>query len=138
MGHAPSNPAPMWREDANGCWIWQWRAHRFGYGVKNVLLPSGRRTTMTAHRWLYTERIGPIPDGYQLHHCCGVPACVNPEHMEPLHPTEHIRLNGKLNHTLAAQIRWLVSEGWRRSDMGNAYDVTAQHVTTIMKGKAWA
>lgn len=37
-----------------------------------------------AHRWIYTQRVGPIPEGMQLDHLCRVRACANPAHLEPV------------------------------------------------------
>jgi hypothetical protein len=35
--------------------------------------------------------VGPIPDGLTIDHLCRTPACVNPEHMEPVTMAENIR-----------------------------------------------
>jgi hypothetical protein len=58
------------------CWIWQGFIAASGYGQ------VGRNTL--AHRALYEDRIGPIPDGLELDHLCRVTACVNPAHLEPV------------------------------------------------------
>ncbi|WP_407691100.1 HNH endonuclease signature motif containing protein [Rubrobacter marinus] len=46
-----------------------------------------------AHRLFYEARYGPIEDGNQLHHRCGIPSCVNPDHLLPLSVAEHARLH---------------------------------------------
>lgn len=57
----------------NGCWLWSYPVSRNGYGQ------IGRRG---AHRVLYEELIGPIPDGLHIDHLCRIKVCVNPWHME--------------------------------------------------------
>jgi hypothetical protein len=46
-----------------------------GYGVLY------RSKSWLAHRYCYTEIIGPIPKGKILMHTCDIPLCVNPEHL---------------------------------------------------------
>lgn len=70
------------------CWIWTLALTRAGYGY---CFRDGRR--WKAHRWMYERVVGPIPDKCGLHHLCKVPACINPEHMEPHPHAEHIRLH---------------------------------------------
>lgn len=50
---------------------------------------GGRR--YQAHRWLYEQWVGPIPDGLQLDHLCRVRNCVNPLHLEPVTTEENVR-----------------------------------------------
>ena len=65
-----------------GCWIWQ-RCLVKGYGCWKFNGGS------LAHRIVYELLIGPIPEGYQIDHLCKVTRCVNPDHLEPVTPTEH-------------------------------------------------
>lgn len=68
--------------DVGDCWVWNGALTQTGYG--NVALP-GRRTTK-AHRWVWENLVGPIPDGLELDHLCLVTLCVNPDHLEPVTP----------------------------------------------------
>ncbi len=72
--------------DDDGCWVFAGSKNWDGYGmVKN---PQG---SQMAHRVVYEALVGPIPEGYQLDHLCRNPACVNPEHLEPVTQQENIR-----------------------------------------------
>lgn len=53
----------------------------------------GRVNNRLAHRIAYEEQVGPIPDGFQVHHLCHTKPCVNVEHMELLTVSEHARLH---------------------------------------------
>jgi hypothetical protein len=39
----------------------------------------------------YEMLVGPVPDGLELDHLCRVPACVNPDHLEPVTHIENVR-----------------------------------------------
>lgn len=69
----------------SGCWIWTSQRTVAGYGCFH----DGRN--IRAHRWAYEHFIGPIPAGLHLDHLCGNPACVCPEHLEPVTHKENMR-----------------------------------------------
>ncbi|WP_033356238.1 HNH endonuclease signature motif containing protein, partial [Kitasatospora aureofaciens] len=56
------------------------------YGQFNL---HGR--TYSAHRYAYTQLVGPIPDGLVIDHLCRNPSCVNPAHLEPVTHAENMR-----------------------------------------------
>lgn len=64
------------------CWIWTGSSlkvletGRGGYGTY-----KGGKNKILAHRFSYQEKIGNIPDGYQVLHKCDVRLCVNPSHL---------------------------------------------------------
>ena len=60
-----------------GCWVWTACRNRKGYGMVRF---AGK--VRSAHRAVYTQLAGPIPEGMQLDHLCRVRACVNPAHLE--------------------------------------------------------
>lgn len=61
------------------CWNWTACKHRDGHGK---IGHNGK--TLYAHRVSYELLIGPIPEGLILDHLCRNPACVNPDHLEPV------------------------------------------------------
>lgn len=80
----------------SGCWRWT--------SVVNRIQPHGRfrfeGRYWLAHRWIYEQTYGPVPDGLVLDHyrfpgsCIG-PRCVNPDHVKPVTNRENIlRGNG--------------------------------------------
>lgn len=86
------------QKQEGGCWIWTGFITPQGYGACGY---RGKRNTL-AHRAIYLELVGPIPDGLTLDHLChtrdlaclgGVSCphrrCVNPEHMEPVSNAEN-------------------------------------------------
>lgn len=63
-------------EFTDDCWIWRGALDQCGYGR----FDSGK----SAHRWVYTHFVEPIPEGLTLDHLCFGTACVNPDHLEPV------------------------------------------------------
>lgn len=79
------------RIDTRGpCWLFWGRRAKNGYG----LFWDGLKTVL-AHRWAYAHRpdgtLVDIPRGLTLDHLCGVKACVNPSHLEPVTNLENNR-----------------------------------------------
>ena len=65
------------KEHPSGCWVWTASLSDTGYG--NFRLVGAN---VQAHRWSYTELVGPIPNGLVIDHLCRNRSCVNPSHME--------------------------------------------------------
>lgn len=75
-------PEPM-----SGCWLWTGSVVR-GYGKLETRVRGRQRI---AHRLVYILTVGPIPDGHDLHHRCGVKVCVNPAHLDVVLHRAHQR-----------------------------------------------
>jgi hypothetical protein len=73
------------RDPVTGCWLWQGTRHG-GYGYIQY---KGRRQLV--HRASYKVHVGPIPNGLEIDHLCGVRRCLNPEHLEPVTHAENQR-----------------------------------------------
>ncbi len=72
--------------DANGCWIWQGKPGRAGYGGIEVDHKPYR-----SHRLMYMLVRGAIPMGLELDHLCRVKMCCNPDHLEAVTHFENCR-----------------------------------------------
>lgn len=67
------------------CHVWQ-GSTMFGYPIRRV---DGVRDRETRRVWV--ERNGPIPPGHDIHHICGRRRCINPDHLEALSRSDHLR-----------------------------------------------
>ncbi len=64
----------------SGCWIWLRAWNPDGYG-KFTTKVNGEIYQCRAHRFIYEQLVGPIPEGMVLCHKCNTRCCVNPEHL---------------------------------------------------------
>lgn len=75
----------------DGCIVWIGGTNGVGYGQfyrgKKFRGDTGKAY---AHRWSYEYHVGPIPDGLFIDHLCRNPACVNPDHLEPVTNRENL------------------------------------------------
>jgi hypothetical protein len=75
----------------SGCIEWIGGLNGVGYGQFYVGKQNrGDTGKGYAHRWSYEYHVGPIPEGKHLDHLCRNPACVNPEHLEPVTARENL------------------------------------------------
>ena len=85
-------------ETEEGCWPWQGNITEQGYG-RFIRRPEPQQK---AHRAVYVELVGPIPDGLTLDHACHTEdttcedgprcrhgRCVRPSHLEPVEIVEN-------------------------------------------------
>lgn len=77
----------------HGCWLWTGRTDPAGYSRVEV---AGR--TVVVHRLLYTDAVGPVPEGLDLDHLCRVRHCVNPAHLEAVTHLENCRRGNAGRH----------------------------------------
>ncbi len=74
-----SSSWPVQVDHVYGCWLWQDRTSKDGYG----LIWRGTRPRY-AHRVVYEAERGPVPEGLYLDHLCRRRRCCNPAHLEPI------------------------------------------------------
>lgn len=97
-----AGPVPAERPDLGPCWIWTGYVMPFGHGQVNRGTGLG---TALVHRVVFEHLMGDVPEGLELDHLCRVPACCNPQHLEPVTHAENVR-RGRANEVarrLAAQ-----------------------------------
>jgi len=46
-----------------------------------------------AHRWIYEQMVGPIPEGYEVDHLCNRGLCVRISHLEAVTPKQNTERN---------------------------------------------
>src|ERR1700676_1261143 len=69
------------RQPGSGCWIWKQALDTF---AKRYGATSWKSKSIPAHRLAYLMFVGPIPEGFEVHHKCKTTRCVNPDHLEAL------------------------------------------------------
>ncbi len=69
-------------EIGEGCWPWIGAVSKCGYG--NFKLAGADGKQVKAHRKVYEDLVGPIPEGLHIDHLCRNPRCVRPDHLEPV------------------------------------------------------
>lgn len=104
------------RFDESGCWIWTGKRTPEGYG-HHVIWQGSKPLYRAAHRFVYEQFVGPIPEGLQLDHLCRVKECVNPAHLEPVTPREN-----------TARYRELISEFNPRTHCHRGHEYTPGNV----------
>jgi hypothetical protein len=104
----------------SACWLYEGHIDRNGYG---------KLTGGWAHRAYYEWFVGPIPDGHHVHHLCGVPRCVNPEHLVVVLPTRHGRTHRKLTQRQMQEIRAEVAM------LSKRYGVKPSSIAAVITGR---
>jgi hypothetical protein len=135
-GHHRRIQKPEYVEEDRGyetpCWIWQRATLKpRGYGTAYRNGKSG-----LAHRIYYEEHVGPIPKGLHLDHLCEVPACVNPDHLEPVTCRENLR-RGRSTRLNLEEVRELVQRrlaGEAATALGKEFGVDPSHVAAMSRG----
>lgn len=113
------------------CWVWQRALDKQGYGCA-----WSEQRLRGAHRVIYELLVGPIPDGLELDHLCRVPACVNPDHLEPVSRSENIRrgLGAKLTRDQAREIKYGTEDSVA---LASRFGIDRNHVYQIRNGNVW-
>ncbi len=108
-------------ETADGCWIPGLKPNSIGYVQVHL---AGK--LLLAHRVIYEEFRGQIPDGLVLDHLCRNRACCNPEHLDPVTTRVNVlRGSGPVQdnavktrcihgHPFDAANTYVCSRGWRQ------------------------
>lgn len=126
-GHNSKVP-PYVIDQKTGCWNWQRKATRAGYGQTWA---NGK--TRLAHRVFWERANGPIPEGHEVHHTCNNPSCVNPNHLLVLTPSAHAKLKTrKLDDDAVSAIR---NSPDGVCETARKFGVHPSHVSKIRNGQ---
>jgi hypothetical protein len=117
---------------ATMCWIRVGRPHRSGYSRVTI---AGRTTY--AHRAMYEQAVGLIPDGMTIDHLCGQRACIRPTHLEAVPIAENCRRGS------ATKLTWDDIHAIRNSQqpvraIAAQYGISNAHTYMIRNGQRWS
>lgn len=91
-------------DTGDGCWTWNGRKCRYGYGRFNIYY-QGRNVTLSAHVAMHVIRVGGLlgvdelmgaykalqASGLEVDHTCVNSSCINPAHLEAVTQLENTR-----------------------------------------------
>ncbi len=139
MPHAGQTLKPLVKlpRDPAGCWEWLGPKTENGHGKKTF---AGR--DVMAHRWLWQQLFGPIPDGLVVYATCETKGCVNPQHLACGTQAQACRssVQTKLLPADVAEIK-AAREGASLSTaqmLADRYGIAASTVRDIWRGCSWS
>jgi len=135
FGQVDPDGVERWVVDQEtGCWLWQTCYMGKGYGG----LWTGLKTE-AAHRWVYENMVGPIPEGLELDHLYRKRACVNPLHLEPVTHIVNKRRGIRviLTEDDVREIRRLRETGVKYRVLAEQFGVSMGNIHPILTRKIW-
>jgi hypothetical protein len=134
-------------QDPSGCTLWTGTLSKLGYG--RMCVGNGR--WKFAHRWLWEQINGPVPQGLFVLHSCDVRNCVNPLHLRLGTLKDNSKdmvtrdrstrgerhHNAKLTNEQVSEILFLTSQRVPRSEIARRFGVIPTNISYITSGKAW-
>lgn len=137
------------RNPETDCLEWQRATSgKHGYGV---LYFQGHQ--LQAHRAIWIEKNGPIPEGIFVCHRCDNRRCVNIDHLflgTPKDNMDDMRQKGrarlwdrekhgrsKLNWSVVALIREDRARGMTNTALAKKYGVAQSRISNVVTGKSW-
>lgn len=121
----------------DACWTWCGPVTNGGYGH---LTFCGR--DVLAHRWIWEQLFGPIPDGLVVYSTCESKACINPHHLACGTQAQACRqsVQTKLMPADVSEIRAARrnSSPLTAQQLAARFDVSPQTIHDIWRGDAWS
>jgi hypothetical protein len=130
LGHKGRRKGPRYIEVESGCWEWQHALNPQGYAMTG----PGK----LAHRSVWREIRGALPDEMQLHHRCRNKKCVNPAHMQVVTAQVHRREHARLTAEAVREIR---ATPWTRGaaqNLAEKFGVARETINSARSGATWS
>jgi hypothetical protein len=124
---------PAFKSTSDGCIVYDGSLNKKGYGR--------RGNGSLVHRTAWEELVGPIPDGYDVHHGCRNRSCSRLDHLICLSREAHALLEGrprKLTATQVEEILLLIAAGTPHAEIAARFNVVRPYISLIKFGKRWA
>jgi hypothetical protein len=139
-----------YKETPDGCW--ECTSHSLDKGYPKFTRENRK---WFISRWMYTQNIGPIPEGMIVRHKCDNPMCINPTHLELGTPYDN-------SADMVARGRSTVGKQWKNKSriplekikeikkalkdpikksyatIGKKFGVSKNTVMSISKGWTWS
>ena len=111
----------------------------------------GKDYRKLAHRHIYEECVGEIPEGMVVRHKCDNKSCINPEHLELGTLNDNIQDKVKRNRCAKGekvptakltkedvkQIRFLREKGMTLVKLSERFGVSPAQISNIVRGLSW-
>lgn len=122
---------------ADDCWEWLGPKCSAGHGKKTF---NGR--DVLAHRWMWEQLFGPIPDGLVVFTTCENKGCINPHHFACGTQAQACRqsVQTKLLPADVTEIKAAKADAGPNTArvLADRYDVSPQLIRDIWRGGAWS
>jgi hypothetical protein len=143
LGHAnrtkrrpPIGPDDFRVEDRgfeSPCWVRVGKLNNKGYGTISI---AGR--LQYAHRAMYEQEVGPIPEGMQIDHLCRQRDCLRPTHLEIVTQAKNLQRGkgAKLTESDVFCIRVAPTSVTTRA-LAVEYGISESHMSRVRRGVKW-
>lgn len=135
----------------SGCVEYTGSLDTHGYGQAKL---NGRYVLV--HRWVWSDKRGPIPEGMHVCHHCDNRKCISIDHLflgthtdnmrdkaakgrskNVPRGAEHKRPQAKITDQNVRDIRSYIAQGCRQCDVATFLGVSRNLISEIMLGKTW-
>lgn len=131
----PLGPSDYRVEDRgyeSDCWIRLGVRNNKGYTKVTI---GGK--TKYAHRAMYEQEIGPIPDGLTIDHLCDQRDCIRPSHLEPKSNVRNLRRGRQIKLTPEKVLLIRASKGTTK-EIGERFGISPSHCSRVRRGVYWS
>lgn len=124
------------------CLVWTGKRHKSGYGYVTI-----NKKSVRAHRQVWIEAFGEIPEDLVVRHKCDNPPCVKLDHLElgtfKQNAEDRDQRGRRKNGTTVIDadtvrlVRCLAADGLRQVDISALLALRSTHVHKIVHNVSW-